>query len=103
MSFFQGRLAPGSIRKGNLPAVPGLTQPPVACALVCQGFRSTQTNCLCLSVRSKHNTLAFWLQRLLGSHMVPWLCKSSKGDQRHHRPRWSGPGSKPCEPDIQRG
>lgn len=63
MSFFQGRLAPGSIRKGSLPAVPGLTQPPVACALVCQGFRSTQT--------------AFVSLLDLSTILLPFGCKGS--------------------------
>lgn len=94
MSFLQGRLAPGRIRKGSLPGSSRANSTP---SCLCSGlpglWDSTQTNCLCLSVRAKHNTLAFWLQRLWGSNMVPWLWKSSKGDQRHHRPRWSGPGS----------
>lgn len=39
---------------------------------------STQTNHFCPAVRSEHSTSALWLQRLLGSDMVPWLWKASK-------------------------
>lgn len=80
------------------PAVPELTHPSVCLSGLPEPRNSTQTEDLCPSVRSEHNTPPCGCN---GSGGLTWClgCGRLPNGTRGT----TGPGSEPCEPDIQRG